>query len=66
MANHATFAISKGAAVQMAEDDDIEEDLVTAAELAEERQMSGQDDVPQSSVGKGEIFTLYRFEIIYI
>ena len=52
--------------MQMAEDDDIEEDLVTAAELAEQRQMSDQDDVPQSSVGEVEMLTIYRFEIIYI
>ena len=49
----------------MAEDDDVEEDLVAAAELAEERQMSGQDDVPQSSVGEVEMLTIYRLEDIY-
>lgn len=60
VANDAPFAIQKGAAVGQVEDDDVEEDLLAAAELAEQRQMSGQDDVPLGSEGKSDI--LYRLQ----
>ena len=41
VANNAVFAIPKGAAVREDEDGDLEEDLLIAAELAEEGQRSG-------------------------
>ena len=55
MANDAPFAVPKRAAVGEVEEDDVEEDLRAAAELVEQRQRSGEYDVPEAVDGKRDM-----------